>query len=85
MPKQSIDYLNARRESRAASGGTTYVRIDTATAARRAVDERARARDCDALEEAALEIDHVFADFRAWARNLRPVADVMAGADDDWF
>jgi len=66
MPRQSIDYMNARRDSKAASGGKRYV------VARNSADDKAQWRDFDAVDQAALYIEHVFADFNRWAKHTRP-------------
>ena len=78
MPKLSIDYLNARRDAKPASGGTRYV------VKRNAVDDRAQLKALDTWENAMLEVEATLQDFRSWVRNLRSVESVMQGetADD---
>lgn len=67
MPRPSIDYLNARREAKPASGGTVYRRE------RNPVDERAQWESLDSWEKAMTAVDATFADFRSWVRNLPPI------------
>jgi hypothetical protein len=79
MPRASIDYLNARRECRAASGGKTYA------VKRNAVDDKAQFADLDIWEQTMMQVDAILADFRSWANNRPPVAAIAGGQDDDWF
>ena len=75
MPKQSIDYLNARRESRTASGGKTYVRLDSSLAAKaRANANAARAASDDmAMDDATA----ILREFRLWASASRSHRDAL--------
>ena len=63
MPCPTIDYMNARRECRAASGGTTYQHK------RNAADDRAQWVDLDQYEQEMIQIrtrfESAFADARA--------------------
>lgn len=73
MPLHSIDYLNARRDAKPASGGRNYL------TKRNPVDERAQYAELDPLERAHLDIERTFADFRSWFRNLPSVEMLMSG------
>lgn len=77
MPRATIDYMNARRECRAASGGKTYART------RNAVDDRAQFAELEHHEQCMLRAELILAEFRSWASSLVPVADIMAGAAFD--
>lgn len=77
MTRASIDYLNARRAAKPASGGKVY-RKDT-----NAVDLRDQWNALDTIDQAALQIDHVFSDFRKWCNNLQPVEAIMRGETCD--
>lgn len=72
MPRPTIDYLNAQRQYRAASSGS---------------DHTVRRKQSDYAPEQPLElaerVEAIFAEFRSWARNLRPVAEIMAGETFD--
>lgn len=77
MPRQSIDYLNSRRDGAARKGRTIFAKASAL------VDERARYADMDALERADAEIRDIFADFNSWFRNLPSVDVLMDGGLDD--
>lgn len=83
MPRATIDYLNARRESlRATAGGTNYALRDRV---RNPVDERAVIRELDSWEYAMRTCDAIWSDFRQWAnesRNAALVGDLADGADE---
>jgi hypothetical protein len=79
MPRQSIDYLNSRRESTGRKGRTIFAKASAA------VDQRAQFNALDLSERTSLVVDNILEDFRSWANNLRPVAAIMGGSDDDWF
>jgi hypothetical protein len=80
MAKLSIDYLNARRDAKPASGGKRYV------VKRNAVDDKAQWNSLDGIEQVACQIDHVFADFHRWIANLQPVESIMRGESlEDFF
>lgn len=76
MARYSIDYLNARRESRPASGGKRY------ELHRNAVDERAQHAGMDEFERIGLAAHRVFADIRKrnaeWRNQWRSKVDVCA-------
>lgn len=74
MPRYSIDYLNARREAKAASGGTTY-----GPAKRNAVDERAQMTGMCPFEVIGLAAHRVFDDIRK--RNNEFRNQLRAGRD----
>lgn len=61
--RPSIDYLNARRDCRAASGGRDY------TPRRNAVDDRAQWAGLDPREQSLLRIIVHLADLASWLRN----------------
>lgn len=73
MPKVSIDYLNARRDTAQRKGKTIFA-PDT-----NAVDLRAALKAMCPLERAILESDHLFGEFSRWFDELQPVADLLAG------
>jgi hypothetical protein len=60
MATHSIDYLNARKAAKPATGGKTYARLANT------VDQRARDAELDAGELLHEQVRLVFADFRAW-------------------
>ena len=64
MALHSIDYLNARKASKPASGGRSYA------VTRNAVDTRAQYAEMHTLDRALCEADSIFAEFRSWVRNL---------------
>jgi hypothetical protein len=79
MALLSVDYLNARRAAKPASGGRNYA------VKRNAVDDRAQWNAIDAIEQAALQIDAIFADFHSDMRNRLHVEAIMNGeTSDDW-
>jgi hypothetical protein len=80
MATHSIDYLNARRDSKPASGGTRYI------VKRNAVNDRAQLASLDIWEETMLQIAILQADFRSDMANRRHVEAIMQGeTSDDWF
>ena len=74
MPVHSIDYLNARRDAKPASGGRNYI------TKRNAVDDRAQFAGLDSWDQAMLQVDATFADFRSWFRNLPSVEAIANGS-----
>ena len=71
-----IDYMNARRAAKPATGGTNYARTVNP------VDERARVAGLDEIERIAERAYAVFEECRSVVRNFRN--DLAAGltADD---
>ena len=67
MPRPSIEYMNARRDLKPASGGRDYVKV------RNAVDDRAQWESLDTWEKAMTVVDATFAEFRSWVNNLPPI------------
>jgi hypothetical protein len=67
--RASIEYMNARRASKPASGGTNYATETAAETARRLVDERALDREADA---SVIAMAHIGA-FSLWAETTRQV------------
>jgi hypothetical protein len=59
-----IDYMNARRNAKPASGGRNYAK------AVNPVDIRDRDAGLDHYERTMEQVAAIFADFRSWARNL---------------
>jgi hypothetical protein len=68
--RPTIDYLNARRECRAASGGRDY------TPMRNAADDRAQWAGLDPKEQSLLRIIVHLADLASWLRNRSVVDDI---------
>ena len=69
MPRASIEYMNARRASLPASGGTNYAIETDREHDRRIVDERARDREADGFDVARNAIGA----FSLWAETTRQV------------
>jgi hypothetical protein len=65
MPLHSIDYLNARRDARPASGGTRYV------IKRNAADDRAQLAALDTWEKIQNDMDETLADLNRSIQALR--------------
>jgi len=65
MPRPTLDYLNARRDSKVVSGGRRY------ETKRNAADDRAQFDGLDRWEQAMLEVAAIFADFRAEMKEPR--------------
>ena len=90
----SIDFLNARRAAKPASGGTNQIRLNSKTEAARRADQRAQWNALDTLDQIVMTAEARVADFIQWERN-RPTIDQIVeeleareregvGADD-WF
>lgn len=77
MPRVSIDYMNARRESYGHKGKTIFI-ADT-----NLVDQKAQRRDMDALERAHIDIIRMFSEFRSHEANRLPVESIMRGESFD--
>jgi hypothetical protein len=72
MPRPTIEYMNARRELKAASGGTNHPVI------RNRVDDQAQYDQLGDWDRAMLHVEMTFADFRSWVRNLPPIDQLNA-------
>ncbi len=64
-----IDYMNARRNAKPATGGRDY------TVRRKAVDMRDREAGLDHHERTMEHVTAIFAEFRSWSRNLPPIGE----------
>ena len=67
--RPTIDYLNARRDAKPASGGRVYANV------RNAADDRAAFAGLDYHEQCMSQADAIIADFRVWFRNLPAISD----------
>jgi hypothetical protein len=79
MGRPSIDYLNARRDSRAASGGANHAVIFDA------VSERARVAGLDLHTRILDEVESVWSDFRSFCResaNTVAIGDLADGESE---
>lgn len=75
--KQSIDYLNARRAAKPASGGTLHVRLDSNVAARQRADANARRAASDRWDTAMDDAASILSEFRLWASASRSHRDAL--------
>jgi hypothetical protein len=62
-----IDYMNARRNAKPATGGRNYARPVNP------VDIRDREAGLDHYERTMEHVTAIFAEFRSWSRNLPPI------------
>ena len=74
MGRVSIDYMNARRDAKPASGGKSY------TKKRNAVDDRAAHAAADTWEQAMELVAAIQSEFRSWsAATRRDVESLLRG------
>ena len=84
---ERVAYMNARRDAKPVGGGKNYRKATAVTAARKAVDERARLASLDLWERTMEEVDAIYAEFRAWCRegsNTLRSREIMGFKDDDF-
>ena len=71
MPRHSIDYLNARRDAKPASGGKRYA------VTRNAADDKAQWKAADAWEQALAIVDAIQGEFRSWSAATRQDVEML--------
>jgi hypothetical protein len=75
--KHAIDYLNARRDAKPASGGTRTIRLDSNVAARMRADANARRAASDTWSLAMDDATSILSEFRLWASASRAHRDAL--------
>jgi len=92
---QSIDFLNARRASKPASGGKNQRNVDSKTEGYRRADLNAQWRAMDTLDQIVIAAEARVADFIAWNASRPTIDQIVAELEarerdaqlgaDDWF